>query len=135
MGSMSNWMELEVLDHISNVGAFTPAGTLWMAIFTVKPTDSSGSGTEVSGTGYTRAKFSNSTSTWSVAAAGAIENIAEISFPSAGAGGWGTVTGFAMFTSSNSGNAYYWASLTSSKAVGSGDTAKFATGDIDITLD
>jgi hypothetical protein len=133
MGSLSNWAELEILDHLAG-SSFTVASDLWMALFTVMPTDSSGSGTEVSGTGYVRVEFSNSSTTWCTAAAGSITNKAEIQFATAGAAGWGTVVGWAMFTSSNSGNMYYWGSLTTTKTVNSGDTAKFATGDIDITL-
>lgn len=137
MGSMANFLENEVLDHVAG-SSFTPATSLWCALYTALPTDSSGSGTEVSGTGYTRIEFSNTTTTWSVAAAGALTNVAEVQFASAGAGGWGTIVGFQIFDSSTttgSNNAYYWGSLTTSKAVNSGDTAKFATGDIDISLD
>jgi len=136
MGSMSNWLENEVLDHIAG-SSFSVSSDLWLALFTSMPTDSSGSGTECSGTGYERKKFSNSTTTWGTASAGAITTVAAIEFAQAGASGWGTIVGWAMFDSSTTTGAnhmYYWGSLTTSKAVNSGDTARFAAGDIDITL-
>ena len=42
---------------------------------------------------------------------------------------------FGIFDAATAGNLLYWADLTVSKTVGSGDTAEFAVGDIDITED
>lgn len=64
----------------------------------------------------------------------AIANDGAITFPTASAS-WGTVTHFGVFDASTAGNLLYWGALTTSKAVGSGDTASFAVGELDVTLD
>lgn len=134
MGSKGDFLENEILDDVLRGNAFTPATSLWVALYTALPTDAGG-GTEVSGTGYARVEFSSSSNSWALAASGATENVATVTFPSSGAGGWGTIVGFALWNDSVSGNLYYWGSLTSSKAVLSGDTAKFSSGTLDIAED
>ena len=85
--------------------------------------------TEVSGGAYARIVCN----TWDVAAAGATENSQVETFAQATAD-WGTVTDFALCDNSTAGNMLAYGKLTASKTVSSGDTAKFATGEIDITL-
>jgi hypothetical protein len=63
-----------------------------------------------------------------------MSNDVAITFPTASAS-WGTVTHFGVFDASTAGNLLYWGALSVSKAVGSGDTASFAIGELDVTLD
>ena len=70
----------------------------------------------------------------SAAASGAASNAAAISFPTATAS-WGTVTHYALFDAASSGNMLRWAALTASKTIGSGDTASFAIGALQMTED
>ena len=46
--SFSNYLELEVLDHVFGGSAYSAPGTIYAALFTVAPSDTGG-GTEVSG--------------------------------------------------------------------------------------
>jgi hypothetical protein len=128
-GSMTNYLELEVLDHVFGKGAYT-APTPYLALFTVAPSDAGG-GTEVSGGSYARQAIA---SNMAVASSGAITNSGAISFPTATAS-WGTVVAFGVMDASTAGNMLWWGDLTASKAVGSGDTLSFAAGDLDFTLD
>ena len=128
-GSFSDYLELEVLDHVLKTGAYTQPTNIYVALFTVAPTDAAG-GTEVTGGSYAR-KVHNS---WDVAASGATENTGAITFVEATAS-WGTVVAFALFDAITAGNMLMWGDLTTSKAIGSGDTASFADGELDITLD
>lgn len=50
MGSLSNYLELELLDHVLNNAAYSPAATLYLALCTADPTDA---GTGASMVGYT----------------------------------------------------------------------------------
>jgi len=76
----------------------------------------------------------NDATNWPAAAAGAKANGADITFVQATAD-WGTVVAFGIFDAVTAGNLLYWGAVTPNKAVNSGDTAKFANGDIDITED
>ena len=84
--------------------------------------------TEPSGS-YARVQWQ----TWDKATAGATENTGAITFAQATAS-WGTILDFAICDALTVGNLLAYGSLTISKSVASGDTPKFATGDLDITL-
>lgn len=129
-GSFSDYTENKVLDHIVGKTSFTMP-TAYVALFTVAPTDAGG-GTEVSGGSY--ARESTAGADWNAASSGAISNANAITFTTA-TGDWGTVVACALFDAATSGNMLAWGDLTTSKAVNSGDTASFAAGDLDITLD
>lgn len=135
MGSKGDYLEDEILDHILGDLAFDAANDLWVALYTVVSTDARG-GTEVAAGDYERIEVTNSSTTWTVSSGGAKSNTAEITFAQA-TNAWGTIVGFAILDNSekNSGNLYYWGSLTTAKAVNSGDTAKFAVGDLDVSED
>jgi len=128
-GSFSNFLELELLDHIGGNGGYT-APTPYVALYTAAPTDAGG-GTEVTGGSYARV---NANTLFGVAAAGSMANDGEITFPTASAS-WGTVVAFAILDAATAGNFLVWGDLTTSKVVGSGDTAKFAVGALVINLD
>jgi hypothetical protein len=135
MGSKGDYLENEIMDHILGDLTFSAANSLWIALYTAVPTDTRG-GTEVGAGDYDRIEHTNSATTWQAASAGATQNIVELTFAQA-TSAWGTIVGFAILDNSvkNSGNLYYWGSLTTAKAVNSGDTAKFATGDLDVSED
>ena len=132
-GSFSNFLELELLDHVFGAAAYTAPATLYVALYTAAPSDTGG-GTEVTGGAYARVAVTNNATNFPAAAAGAKANGTAITFPTATAN-WGTVVAFGILDASGGGNLLAWADLTASKAVNSGDTASFAVNDLDITLD
>ena len=128
MAEISDYYENQIIDHMLRAVAFTPPATVYVALFTAAPTDAGG-GTEVSGGAYARQAV-----TLSAASAGATSNSADVTFPAATAN-WGTVVALGLFDAETAGNLLMWTNLDVSKAVNSGDTAKFNTGDLDITFD
>ena len=128
-GSFSDYTENKVLDHILKTASFTVPTNIYVALYTVAPTDAGG-GTECTGGSYAR-KIHEA---WDAAASGATENTGAITFVEATAS-WGTLVAFALFDAITAGNMLAWGDLSVSKAVGSGDTASFADGELDITLD
>lgn len=126
----TDYTENKVLDHINGKTSFTMP-TAHVALFTAAPSDSGG-GTEVTGGSY--ARVATTGSTWAAASGGSTSNAAAITFPTATAS-WGTVTHYALFDASTSGNMLRWAALTASKTIGSGDTASFAIGALTMTED
>jgi len=132
MGSFSNYWELEILDHVFKTGVYTAPTNIYVALCTSTVLDSSTGGSlpgEVSGGGYVRVTCM----TWDLASGVATANTGAVSFAQATAD-WGTVSHFALCDHSSTGNVLAHGALTAAKAVDSGDTAKFATGDIDVTL-
>ncbi|MEE9615275.1 MAG: hypothetical protein V3W31_10075 [Thermodesulfobacteriota bacterium] len=131
MGSFTDYWENEILDHIFNKGAYT-APTVYVALSTTTPLDDGTNVTEPAGGAY--ARVSTAAGDWNTAAGGLIDNANAITFPEA-TGSWGTITHFLLYDAASAGNAMAWGALTASKAIGSGDTARFAAGDLDVSLD
>ena len=129
MAGFTTFLQQELLDHIGGNGGYT-APTPWVGLFTAAPSDAGG-GTEVSGNGYGRV---NASALFGAASGTGISNDGAITFPTA-SGSWGTVTHFGIFDAETVGNLLVWGALGTGKAVGSGDTASFAIGELDITLD
>ena len=132
MGSFSDHWENEILDHVFKTGAYTAPTNIYVALCTSTVLDASTGGSlpgEVSGGAYARVTCN----TWDAAASGATENTQAVTFAQATAD-WGTITHFALCDHSSTGNLLAHGALTTAKQIQSGDTAKFATGDIDVTL-
>lgn len=129
MASFTDYTENKVLDHVVGKTAFTmPA--IWVALFTAAPSDTGG-GTEVTGGSYARKATAGTD--WAAASAGATSNATTLTFVTPTAS-WGTVTHFALMDAATVGNMIAWAPLTTSQAIGSGNTVSFAIGDLDVTL-
>ena len=132
-GSKSDFLENELLDHVYGNAAYAAPATVYVALFTVAPTDAGG-GTEVTGGSYGRLAVTNNATNWPAASGGAKSNGTVFTFATATAD-WGTVVAFAIFDALTAGNMLSWATLTTNKTVSNGETAKFAVGDLDITED
>lgn len=132
-GSKSNFLEDKLNDHVLGATVYTAPATVYIALYTVAPTDAAG-GTEVTGGAYARAAVTNNVTNWPASAAGLKSNGTVVTFATATAN-WGTVVAFGILDALTAGNLLYWADLTLSKAVNSGDTASFPVGDIDVTED
>jgi hypothetical protein len=130
MGSASNYLENEILDHILKVGAYSVPSNIYVALSTADPTESGGSIAEPSGNNYSRVACN----TWDAASGGATANTSTITFPTP-SGSWGTVTHFALYDASSAGNMLFYGALSASKNIGAGDTPSFAAGALDITCD
>ena len=131
MGSFSDYWENIILDHIFGKGSYTPP-TIYAGLSTADPTDDGSGLAEPSGNAYTRVQ--TSACDWNAASNGSLENAGEITFDQA-TGSWGTITHFALFDAATAGNMLAHGALSQSKAIGNSDTARFETGDLDISLD
>jgi hypothetical protein len=131
MGSFSDYWENEILDHVFGKGSYAPP-TIYVALSTADPTDDGSGIAEPNGDGYARVQ--TQASEWNTASAGSLDNANDITFPEA-TGNWGTISHFALFDAASAGNMLAHGTLSQSKNIGSGDTAKFAAGDLDVSLD
>lgn len=136
MGSFSDYLELEILDHILGGADYARPATVYIGLWISALSDAStgSSAGEVSGGAYARVSVTNNNTNWPAASSGAKANGTAISFTQATAS-WGTVTDFAILDASTAGNILGWGTLTASKTIENGDTASFAIGDLDVTLD
>ena len=129
MAGFSDYLEDKVLDHVFGGTAYTAPTTLYVALYTVAPTDTGG-GTEVSGGGYVRKTAAFTVSGTSPTTA---SNSAAVEYPTATAN-YGTVVAVGIFDALSGGNLLAYANLDTSKVVSTGDVFRFNTGDLDITL-
>lgn len=129
MGGLSDWLELELLDHVLKTGDYPVPTNIYLALFVGDPLDTGAGGAEVSGGSYARVVCD----TWDPAAARATENTGAITFAEA-TGAWGTVDYWGIYDALTGGNFLAHGALAASKIIGSGDNAQFAAGDIDITF-
>ena len=134
MANASNYLELKVLDHVLGEGArdFTSPTTLFLGLFTAVSDPDAGSVTEVPSLyGYVRKDLSFNT-----ASAGAALNSADITFPTASGGAWGTITHVGVYDSQVGGtdNLLVWAALAASKVVSDGDTFVIQASNLTVNM-
>jgi hypothetical protein len=126
-GSLSNYAENKMLDHVVGTTSYTKP-TTHLALFTVAPTDSA-AGTEATGGSYARQALAG---LFTAAASGATSNNANIDFPNMPAC---TIVAIGIMDNSTGGNLLIHGTLTANKILDAGDTLRVATGDLDITID
>ena len=118
------------LNWLFGGGTFAQPTNLYLALFTVAPTVSSG-GTECTVTGgYGRYTMACNTTNWPAISGSTttIENGVAFTFTTASAT-WmsgSNITDAGILSLATSGVLYYWGDLTTPKPVFSGDTASFA---------
>ena len=124
--AFTDYLENKLLAHTFSNTAYTSPSTVYVALYTVAPTDST-TGTEVTGGGYVRQSASFTTTASDTTNASAIE------WPTATAG-YGTVVAVAVLDASSSGNMLAFAALDTNKTISTGDVFRIPAGDLDITL-
>ena len=131
MGSKADFLENKLLDHVLRNTLYTQPATVYSALFTVIPSDSTG-GTEVTNasSGYTRVATTFVTA--GVTTAGSTQNSGAVTFVTAAAAY--TVVGWGLMDAITAGNLLYWATVTT-LAIAINDQATFAVGGIVITED
>lgn len=152
---MSNFLENKLIDWllraqaIGITGATAAAGTgpatVYVGLFTSSPSDTGG-GTEVSGGSYARQAVTSSLANWagtqsaasttaSTGTTGTTSNNNAITFPAPTAN-WGVITAIGIYDAVTTGNLLFWAPLSASKTVNSGDAApSFVAASLTIQID
>lgn len=127
----SNFLENMIVDWIFRTRTPAKPTALYVALFTVTPSDSGG-GTEVTGGSYARVNLAPLDTNWlatqggtsgnSSGTGGATSNAVAITFPAPTAD-WGTIVAYGIFDASTSGNLLIWDAITASRLVLNGDPA------------
>lgn len=133
MGSLTNYAEVELLDHVFNA-AYSAAATIYLCLCTADPTDAA--------TGASMNEVPNLYSyqrtaiTFGAASSRVITQNADVDFPTASGGSWGTVTHWAIADNQTygSGNVLAAGAFGTSKLIADGNTATVASGEINVTI-
>lgn len=155
MPAWSDFAENKLIDFLfrgqalgitgASAGAGSGPTTLYVALFTVSPTDAGG-GTEVTGGSYARVAVTSSLANWagtqgagttaaSSGTSGQTSNNNPVTFPSPTAN-WGTVVAVGVYDAATGGNLVAWGALTTGKTVNNGDAAPtFAAGALQFQID
>lgn len=123
MGSLSDYAELELLDHVCNV-AYSPVATVYLALSTADPLDDGSGMAEPSGNGYARQAL-----TFGAASSRRVTQSGTVTFPQA-SGSWGTISHYAIFDAVSAGNLLAHGAFAVSKAIVSGNTPSVAGSEV-----
>ncbi|HEY4252999.1 MAG TPA: hypothetical protein VGM87_17445 [Roseomonas sp.] len=143
MPGFTNYLEEKLIRHTFGGAAFAQPAGIHASLFTTAPGETGG-GTEVSGAGYARCPVAMSFILDAGSGRWIASNAVTVLFPVAGAGGWGTVTWFALFDAATGGNMLAYAQLTDPasgfvtpmpKAVDYGDAIRFEPAALQVALD
>lgn len=130
MAGKTKYLEKKILDHVLRGVTYTAPTHVYVALFTSATADD-GSGTECSGTGYTRFGPLDVGSGFEFNAAslvtGSTSNSGDWTWSIAG-GSWGTITHAALYDASTSGNMLYHGPVTTQKTVSAGDQYRILSG-------
>lgn len=135
MSAASDYLELEILDHVLGKGTrdFTSPANLYIGLHTSDPTDTYSSG-EVSGNAYQRTAVSFNAATQPSTGFTYADNSATVTFPTAAGGNWGTISHLTIWDAQTSGNMLFHGALTATKVVNDGDTFQIQAGNLTISL-
>ena len=126
MSAMSDYLELEFLDHFLGTAGHVFVAQVYLALYTTNPTDAD-TGVEVSGGSYARQAIDFNT-----AAAGSTSNSAQIDFPTATAN-WGTISHFGIRDAAAAGNLLIHGAWDTAKAINTDDIFRLPAGNLTVT--
>jgi len=129
MGSLSDYLELELLDHVLKVGAFVQPTNIYIALSTADPLDDGSGLAEPSGGSYARVVCN----VWDTAASRLIRNTNQVNF-AVPTGSWGNITHIAIMDAISGGNMLAHGALTVPKTVSTGDTLYFVAQSIAVSV-
>ena len=124
-GNLSDYLEVKLLDHFLGTTTYTKPTTVYLALYTAAPTDST-AGTEVSGNSYARKVVA-----FNGAASGSTVNTSDVDFTGMPAC---TVVAIAVTDAITSGNILVYGPLTANKSLDVGDILRVSAGDLSISI-
>lgn len=132
--SASNFLELELLDHVLGAAAYTAPANTYISLHTGDPGET-GANEVASTNAYVRPTFANNATNWPAASAGSKSNGVAITFATPTGAGWGLVTHFGIWDASTTGNFLIGGALTVSKTINAGDAVSIGIGGLTVTMD
>lgn len=121
MTQISDYLENAWQNHVFRNTALTSPTTVYLALFTVTPSDAGG-GTEVSTGGYARVAVE-----FDAPSSGVTQNTNIETWTASGAA-FGTIVAWGIFDALTVGNLLFWDAVDASQTVNDGETVEFAAG-------
>ena len=133
MGSITDTLEQDLLDHVFNT-AYTPPGTCYLCLCTADPTDAA-TGASMNEVPNLYA-YQRTAITFGIAASRVVDQSGAVDFPQASGGSWGTVTHWAIASiqTYGSGDVLAHGAFAAGKTINDGNTPSVATSEIDVTF-
>lgn len=122
----SDYLEVNVLNHVLRGTPYTAPTNVYLALFTIAPTDAGG-GTEVSGGSYVRQTITFGAP--GTPSANQVTNSVAILFPIATAD-WGTLVHFGIYDAPSAGNLLYHATMTAPRNILTNDQFNVPIGQL-----
>lgn len=127
--SMSDFLEVKILQHLGGIATWSAPGTLYLALHTADPGDT-GSASEASGGSYARRSMAGN---WTYnGGAARLENTASVTFPNMPSG---TFSHWSLKDASSGGNTLVIGSFTSPQTLTVGQSLIVQAADLRITAD
>lgn len=129
-GELTDYLEQGIIDHLFNKSPFTQPTFLYVGLATAVTDAEIPTGVSEPGSNYARKKtyVADWTRSGSI-----IDNDIDIEFVEA-TGSWGTITHAFLNDAASAGNYWCIKALLASKAITTGDTARFKAGELDFSM-
>jgi hypothetical protein len=127
--SMTNYLEDALLNEVFRAVGYAAPATVYVALFTAAPGEAGG-GTEVAGNGYARQAVA-----FGAPAGGIVSNPADVVFPEATPGAWGSITHFAIFDAAAAGNMLVYGTLDAPVQINAGNQFVFRAAQLTAQFD
>ncbi len=135
----SVYLAKALADHVYGKTTYTGPTTMYLALFSVTPSDGAG-GTEATGSGYARVSITNNTTNWTNATGSttpaAKTNGVAFAFPAA-TGNWSSSSNqvaWGLFDASSGGNLLHYGPIGTPAPVLNGQTFTFPIASLVISL-
>lgn len=128
MGSLSDYAEKKVLDHVLKVASYSPPATIYLGLSTADPLDAGSGWADPTYTGYARKSIA-----FGAASARAITQNALVTFDPCTAGS-SVVTHWGLWDALTGGNLLAHGTLAASKTVVAGNTPSVASGQASVSF-
>lgn len=122
MPGKNDFLKDEIIDNNLRNAPYAGPTTVFLAHFTVAPTDSGG-GTEVTGSGYARQAIAYDPPS----PPGQTQNT-DLESITASGGNFGLIVSFSLMDALTVGNFMYWGNLDTARTINDGDTLEWAIG-------
>lgn len=131
MAKADSWRSAVLDSLLGNQALTLPGSTLYLALYTVAPTEAGG-GTECTGGSYARLAVTNDLTTFPAAVDGVKANGIDLTFATPTAP-WGDVVAWGLHDHLTNDSLVLWGLTDSTVTVDTSDTVKFAAGDLSFT--
>lgn len=135
MGSITNSLAQDLLDHVLNKVTYTNPAAIYLCLCTADPTDAA-TGASMNEVPNLYAYQRTAVVLGSAGGGRVIDQVGSVDFPTASGGAWGDATHWAIVDNQTygTGQAMAFGALNATKSIADGDTPTVAASEVDVTV-